>query len=300
MKGQTMNEAFHNECLRSLKGRLVSTITLILIGVIATGCPASRQAQETALNGKIVIRGSNTIGEELAPLLIVEYKKEHPAAIFDLESKATGYGLAALIDGQCDIAGASRLPISGELDQAQSRGVEMKDYVIGSYSVAVVVSSGNLVGNLTTNQVRDIFTGVIKNWKDVGGPDAPIQLYIRDPISGTYLGFREVAMENKPYAHGPKTSTNYVEIVQAVAQDANGIGYSSIELATKDGIKAVSIGGVAPTVASVNEGKYPYRRTLRFYTNKTKEAPAAHDFVQYVLSVRGQEILGHMGFVPHP
>jgi phosphate transport system substrate-binding protein len=85
-----------------------------------------------------------------------------------------------------------------------------------------------------------------------------------------------------------------------LAQDTNGIGYSSIDLVTKDGVKGISIGGVAPTIASVNQGKYPYRRTLRFYTNKAKETPSAHDFVQFVMSTRGQAILGQMGFVPHP
>ncbi len=295
-----MNKTFRNECFRCLQSRLASAVSVILLGVVVAGCPASRQSSEVAPDGKIVIRGSNTIGEELAPRLIAEYKKDHSAASFDLESKATGYGLAALMGGQCDIAGASRLPISGELDQAQTRGVQLNDYVIGSYSVAVVVNAGNPVGNLTTNQVRDIFTGTIQNWKEVGGPDAPIHLYIRDPISGTYLGFKELAMENKPYALGPKTATNYTEIVKAVSQDANGIGYSSIEQVATDGVKGVSIGGVAPTIASVNQGKYPYNRVLRFYTNKTKEAPTAHDFVQFVLSARGQDVLSQMGFVPHP
>ncbi|HZQ46401.1 MAG TPA: phosphate ABC transporter substrate-binding protein [Verrucomicrobiae bacterium] len=296
-----MKNTFRIECLRFLKSsRFAVCASVVLLGFIVAGCPGGRQKPEVEPDGKIVIRGSNTIGEELAPRLIAEYKKEHPAIGFDLESKATGYGLASLASGQCDIAGASRLPISGELFQAQSRGVQMNEYVIGSYSVAVVVNSGNPVGNLTTNQVRDIFTGTVQNWKELGGPDAPIHLYVRDPISGTHLGFREVAMENKPYALGPKTFTNYVDIVQAVAQDANGIGYSSIELASKDGIKGVSIGGVSPTVASVNQGKYPYSRILRFYTNKAKERSSAHDFIQFVLAAHGQEILTEMGYVPHP
>ncbi len=281
--------------------RIFRNLTLFLLGIVIAGCSGGKQAEEPArTDGKIVIRGSNTIGEELAPRLIAEYKKDHPSAAFDLESKATGYGLAALISGQCDVAGASRMPISGEMDEAQARNIQLQDYVIGSYSVAVIVNAANPVANLTTNQVRDIFTGTVQNWKDVGGPDAPIKLYIRDPISGTYLGFRELAMENKAYARGPTTLTNYLGIVQAVAQDPNGIGYSSIELASKDVVKGVSIGGVAPTAAAVNQGKYPYNRILRLYTNKTKEPAPAHDFVQFVMSGKGQEILGEMGFVPHP
>jgi phosphate transport system substrate-binding protein len=107
-------------------------------------------------------------------------------------------------------------------------------------------------------------------------------------------------MENKPYAHGPKTFTKDTEIVQAVAKDANGIGYASLVLARHAGVKAVSIGGVAPSVEAVNNGQYPYARVLRLYTNKAKEASAAHDFIQFIQSARGQGILAEMGFVPRP
>jgi phosphate transport system substrate-binding protein len=148
--------------------------------------------------------------------------------------------------------------------------------------------------------VRDLFIGTVQNWKDVGGPDAPVHLYIRHPNSGTYLGFRELAMENKPYALHLQTSTNYEDIVKAVAQDANGIGYATIGLASKLGVKPVSIGGVAATVASVNKGQYPYARALRLYTDKATETPIAHSFVEFVQSSRGQKILDQMGFSPRP
>jgi len=91
-----------------------------------------------------------------------------------------------------------------------------------------------------------------------------------------------------------------VGIVQKVAQDANGIGYASIDLVSQGGVKAVSIGGVAPTIASVNGGQYPYMRVLHLYTDTTKESSAARDFIQFVQSKRGQEILTQMGFVPRP
>ncbi len=282
------------------KLRLRRILTWLFVGLSVPGCSDNQQPPQAVAPDKIVIKGSNTIGEELAPRIIEAYKKDHPAAAFDLESKATGYGLAALLAGQCDIAAASREPIKDELEIAQSRGIELTNYIIGSYSVAVIVNGANPVGDLTRDQVRDIFIGTIQNWKDPGGPDAPVHLYIRDPISGTYLGFRELAMENKPYASGIKTFTNYAAIVQAVARDPNGIGYASFDLANKSGVKALSIAGVAPTAASVNDGKYPYARMLRFYTAKAKEKTSAADFIKYVESPRGQEVLAQAGYVPHP
>ena len=208
-----------------------------------------------------------------------------------MEFKGTTYGIGALMVGRCDIAAASRDATTNEVELAQERGVEFNDHVIGAYDVAVIVNASNPLANLTRDQVRDLFTGTVQNWKDVGGPDAPVHLDIRHPISGTYLGFRELAMENKPYALHAKTFTNYTEIVQAVAQDPNAIGYATIRLASKAGVKPVTIGGVAPTVESVNKGQYPYARVLRLYTDKANETPAARDFVQFVQSKRGQAIL---------
>jgi phosphate transport system substrate-binding protein len=277
------------------------SVSIILLGVVVAGCPASKQTAETPETtppGKIIIRGSNTIGEELAPRLIAEYKKDHPAAGFDLETKGTSYGMGALMGGFCDISGASRLPLKEELEVAQFRNVELNDYVIGAYSVAVVMNAANPVANLTREQVRDIFTGAIRNWKEVGGPDAPIHLYIRDPVSGTYIGFKELAMENKPYASEQNLFTNYAAIVEAVARDVNGIGYSGFNRAPQAGAKAVSIEGIELTADAVNQGKYPYARVLHLYTNKAKERPAALDFIQFIRSPRGQEVMAQMGYVP--
>ena len=285
--------------------KLLRVIGLVFLAVLMAGCPESRQEVDTSLEkpqarkeGKIVIRGSNTFGEELGPQLIVEYKKDHSAAGFDLAPKATGYGIAGLIAGQCDIAGASRLPLPSEKELAEMRGVELNDHVIGAYGVAVVVNANNPVADLTTNQVRDIFTGAIQNWKDVGGPDAPIHLYVRDPVSGTYLGFRELAMENKPYGHPQMLFTTYSAILQAVGEDPSGIGYSNVGGVKASGVKPVSIGGVEPNADTVNQHKYPYARTLHLYTVKGQETPATHDFIQFVESRRGQEIVLQTGYVP--
>src|SRR5437879_713043 len=185
----------------------LTLVGILSLSLLPLGC-SDNSAPQAANQQKVIIKGSNTIGEELGPRLIAEYKKAHPNVEFELESKATGYGLAALLAGRCQIAGASRLPIKQELELAQTRGVTLEDHPIGSYTVAVIVNAGNQVTNLSREQVRDIFTGAVQNWKEVGGADAPIHLYVRDPISGTYLGFEELAMENKPYASGFKPFTN--------------------------------------------------------------------------------------------
>lgn len=283
---------------RSRLARFARAGTLLLVGVL---CSCS-QKQETPANvsGKIAIKGSNTVGEELAPQLINDYKKERPQVTIDLESKGTGSGLTALAKGQCDIACASRVVTSAELMQAQTNGVDLNAHTIGSYSVAVVANSANAVKDLTRDQIRDIFTGTVLNWKEVGGSDGPIHLYVRDPVSGTYLGFRELAMEDKPYASSVKTLTNYTAIVEAVAKDAAGIGYCSFDLLTKSGIKGISIRGVAPDVLSVEEGRYPYSRILRFYTSRGKESTQTLDFIRFVQSQRGQEVLVSSGFVQRP
>ena len=182
---------------------------------------------------------------------------------------------------------------------AQFRAMELDDHIIGTYCVAVVANAANPVANLTRDQIRDIFTGTIQNWKDVGGPDAPIHLFIRDPISGTYIGFKELAMDKKPYASEQNLFTNYEGIVTAVAKDPNGIGYAGFNLTHQPGVKAVSIEGVEPTADTVNQGKYPYARALHLYTSKGKEKPAALDFIRFVLSPQGQEVMTRMGYVPH-
>ena len=297
-----MKRILCGEILHFRSPRRVRGISLFLLSLVVAGCPARKETSEPAVarrsEGKVIIKGSNTIGEELAPRLIAEYKKEHSEADFETDTKATMYGLAALRVGQCDIAAASREALKEKLKLAHNLSIELNEYIIGAYSVAVVVNAGNPVADLTRAQVRDIFTGTVQNWKDVGGPDAPIHLYIRDPVSGTYLGFQELAMENKAYAAGSKMSTNYAGIVQAVARDPGGIGYSSLTSEKNARVKAVSIGGMAPTVESVNKGQYPYARKLRLYTNKGKEAPTARDFIKFVQSTRGQEVMTQAGFVP--
>ena len=134
---------------------------LILLSAVIAGCSGGKPE-------KIVMLGSNTIGEELAPRLVAEYKKDHPDVAFETEFKGTTYGLGALMVGRCDIAAASREATTNEIELARARSIEFNDHVIGAYDVAVIVNASSPVSNLTRDQVRDLFIGTVQNWKDVG------------------------------------------------------------------------------------------------------------------------------------
>ncbi|HUC83578.1 MAG TPA: phosphate ABC transporter substrate-binding protein [Candidatus Acidoferrales bacterium] len=267
---------------------------LVLAGLLLPGF-FSADAQD-----KITIRGSNTIGEELAPRLIAEFKKTHPTVSFDLESKGTAYGIGALLGGYCDIAGASKAVSKEQEEVAQLRGVRFKEYILGTYTVAVLVNAANPLSNLTSNQVQLVFTGKVQNWKEIGGSDAPVHLVIRDPVSGTYIGFKEVAMAYQDYGKQVQLFTNDAAMAEAVAQDPNAIAYTGLDSLQHPGTKAVSIDGVMPGATTVNAHKYLYGRTLRFYTNANNESAITRDFINFVLSPGGQRIVAQMGDAPNP
>jgi phosphate transport system substrate-binding protein len=105
-------------------------------------------------------------------------------------------------------------------------------------------------------------------------------------------------MQKKPYGSGIQTYPSYEAILQAVAHDPHGIGYTGLDGPLKTGARAVSIGGITPNAANVNLGQYPYARVLRLFTDKSRESQAAREFIQFVLSAGGQKIVTEMGFVP--
>jgi phosphate transport system substrate-binding protein len=266
-------------------------LRIIHFALLLTACTA-------AFAQKVTIKGSNTFGEELAPQLIEAFQRANPGVAVELESKGSGSGILALLDGTCDIASSSRSLSEDEMRMARSRRVKMRNHTIGYYGVAVVVNPENPVKDLTDAQVRDLFTGALSNWKDVGGPDAPVRVMIRDPVSGAYLGFQELAMERRPYADSARAFTSYRAIADAVKQDRHAAGYIGMSLAAHDGVRAVSINGVAPDIESVADQAYPYARQLRLYTIEGRETPEAKAFIKFVRSAQGQKVLHEMGFVP--
>ena len=246
----------------------------------------------------ISIKGSNTFGEELGQRLIAGYRLKQPQVDIGLEREGSGSGLLALLDGTCDIASSSRLINEDEQRLAKSRGIRVRHYVIGYYGIAVIVHADNPLKNLSDRQVRHLFTGATGNWKDLGGADQPVTVCIRDPVAGTHLGFRELAMENRAYSPQARAFASYEDIQHAVAADPGAIGYVSMRMTEHPGIHPVSINGLPAVDIAINEGLYPYIRTLRLYTDRARETTTVRSFIRFVQSKDGQAIVDQTGFIP--
>ena len=138
---------------------------------------------------------------------------------------------------------------------------------------------------------------LIKAGADVNTTDEKYQTPLQ---MAAYYGFKEVAMGYQDYGEHVQLFTNYTGLADAVAKDPNGIGYAGIDPAQHAGAKAVSVDGVAPSAANVNGKRYPYARALRFYTDAVNEPAKAKDFISFVLSPAGQQVLTQMGYAPKP
>ena len=205
------------------------------------------------------IRGSDTFGEELGPKLIAAFQAEQPGVAVELESLGSVSGIAALLDETCDIAVSSRLFTDDEQRIARSRGIELKSAVAGYFGLAVVVNDRNPLKNLSDRAILDIFTGRTTNWKQVGGPDQPIQVFIRDASGGSHLGFRFLAMENRAYAAFARPFPTHVALAEAVAAHPEAIGYVGMNLVAHPGLHPVSVNGVSPAAVAVREGRAAWR-----------------------------------------
>ncbi len=243
------------------------------------------------------IEGSNTFGEKLGPLLLDAFKKQNPGTPVNLVSNGSGAGLSALLEGRTDVAPTSRAANADELRLARASNLRLNAQSIGSYGVVVIVNDENPVHSLNLRQVRDIFTGRITNWKQVGGPDARMSPLILDKSSGARRGFQELAMRYEPYALNAREFPSKQAIAQAVAKNATAIGYADMGRLPA-GTRAVLINGIAPNRTAINQGLYPYARTLYLYSLRGRETPAAKQFIRFVRSREGQRIISNAGFVP--
>ena len=278
---------------------ILASATLAL--TLLAGCgssgnaPASAAASSapsggyTELTGSVATDGSTSM-KSVIGALGESFQNANSGVTFTYNPTGSGSGIQAVSEGRCDIGLASR----GLKDDEKSSG--LTETVLAYDGIAVVVSPENPVSDLTLQQIADIYTGKITNWKDVGGNDAEIVLIGREAGSGTRDGFESITGTEEACQYRQElTSTG--DVIATVSQNPNAIGYASLS-AVKDTVKALSVGGVAPSEDTVKDGSYVIQRPFVLVTKDGVALnPAAQTFFDYATSAEAAPIIAQAGAV---
>ncbi|HIH74594.1 MAG TPA: PstS family phosphate ABC transporter substrate-binding protein [Methanosarcina sp.] len=301
--------------VNKLKTYMVLTLLvfgLIFLGIGCTGNDSGEsQVDDTSSEGtpeagvpaggsqSITLKGSDTV-LPLAQAEAEEFMIENSDKSVTVTGGGSGVGITALIDGEVDIATASREIKAEEIETAQSNGITPLETTIAYDGISVVVNPNNPVSELTFDQLRGIYNGSISNWQDVGGADSEIVVISRDSSSGTYEYFKEEVLQGDEYRADALTQPATGGIVGEVSQNPNAIGYIGIAYLDSS-VKALNLdagnGPEAPTSENVLSGAYPLSRSLYFYTNG-EPSGLTKEFIDFVLSETGQNLVTEVGYFP--
>ncbi|MFZ4706438.1 MAG: PstS family phosphate ABC transporter substrate-binding protein [Bacteroidales bacterium] len=249
----------------------------------------------------IKIKGSDTVLPLTQTISEVYMKKDREASIM-VTGGGSGVGIAALENGTTDIAQCSRRLKIDEKLKLKEKGMTLKEVIIAFDALAVIVHPSNKVSQLTREQLENIYTGKITNWKDVGGADMHIVVYSRETSSGTYDFFKEHVLDRKNFTPSALLMPATGAIVQSVSQTKGAIGYVGLAYLEKR-VKALKVSYdkgktyVLPSVAAAKNKTYPINRPLYYYY-LTSIQKTVGPFVNFVLSPAGQQLVLKTGYVP--
>ena len=241
------------------------------------------------LSGTVATDGSTSM-EKVIGALGESFMAENPNVTFTYNPTGSGSGIQAVSEGRCDIGVSSR----ALKDEEKASG--LKETTLALDGIAIIVNPENPVSDLDVETIAKIYTGEITNWKDVGGNDAEIVLIGREAGSGTRDGFESIT-DTKDACQYRQELTSTGDVIATVAQNPNAIGYASLS-AVKDTVKALAVGGVAPSEDTVKDGSYVVQRPFVLVT-KDGEAlsEAAQAFYDYALDPAQAELIGKAGAV---
>jgi len=255
--------------------------------------------------GTITVKGSDTL-VILAQKWAEVYMGKHPEVKIQVTGGGTGTGFAALQNKTTDLCNASRKIKAKEIATcvAAFNGAKPTEYKVAVDGLSIYVSVENPVKELSLEQLEGIFTGKIKNWKELGGNDAPITLYSRENSSGTYEFFKEHVLNGKDFASSAQTMPGTAAVLQAVAKDKNGIGYGGAAYGA--GAKHLPIKpsanepAIEPTEENVLGQKYPIWRYLYVYVNPALDKGEIAAYLNWIRGDEGQKLVKEVGYFPLP
>ena len=242
----------------------------------------------------IKINGSTTV-LPIMQKVVEAYMKAHPDVKISVSGGGSGNGIKALIDGSTDIAMASRAMEQKEIDLAKSKGENPVQTVVAIDAIVPVVNPANKLSEITLAQLKELFTGKITSWKDLGG-EGPVVVISRDTSSGTYETWEGLVMKKERVFPGALMQASNGAVVQAVSKNKNAIGYVGIGYLDAS-TKGLKVEGIEATAENAKSKKYPVSRDLYLYTNGAPSG-AAKGLVDFLLSAEGQKLVKEAGFVP--
>lgn len=251
-------------------------------------------------NGLVTIRGSES-GLRIMTKLREAYVAKYKDKMIDLAGYGSTMGIVYLKDGQTDMAVTSRKMTDEELAEFQQDHTEVEEVHFAKEAFTVVVNKNNPITKLTKKQVGNIFAGYITNWKDVGGPDISIKVYIRSNTSGCYLGFKELFLENMNYTSRALMLGTNAQLKAEVAKNKGAVSYLGFASIDKNSkmlkISVDEINYVSPTAENIANLSYPIYRTYHFYYKKTDAQKVKH-FVDFVKSAEGKNVILKNDYLP--
>jgi phosphate transport system substrate-binding protein len=261
-------------------------------------------AATAAQAGNISVKGSDTL-VVLAQKWAETYMSKTPGTTIQVTGGGTGTGFAALQNQATDLCNASRKIKAKEIETCvKAFGKRPTEYKVCVDGLSIYVSAENVVKELSMDQLEGIFTGKIKNWKAVGGNDAPITVYSRENSSGTYEFFKENVLKGKDFLSSAQTMPGTAAVLQSVAKDKNGIGYGGAAYgagAKHLPIKAdASSPAIEPTEGNVLAQKYPIWRYLYVYVNPALDKGEINAYLKWIRSDEGQKVVKDVGYFPLP
>lgn len=223
------------------------------------------------------------------------YMKKNARVKIFVSGSGSGTGIKALIDGTTDIATSSREAKDKEIATGKEKGVNLNGHKIALDGIVPIVHPSMKIDDVTMEQLRDIYNGKIKSWKEIGGPNRPIAVVSRDTSSGTYeVWEKKVLKKDRVRADALLVASNG-QAVQTVAQNKYAIGYIGIGYIDKS-IKVLKVNGMTASEESVRDGSWPIARPLYMYTNG-KPSGVIAKFIDFVLSKEGQKIVNEVKYV---
>jgi phosphate transport system substrate-binding protein len=243
------------------------------------------------------IDGSTTV-LPIAQRAAEVFMQKNPDIKIFVSGSGSGTGIKALIDGTTMLATSSREAKDSEITDGKAKGVNMIAHKIALDGVIAIVHPSNKLSDVTMDQLKNIYNGNIKSWKELGGPDRPIAVVSRDTSSGTYEIWQEKVLGKDKLRPDALQVASSGQMTQTVAQNPYAIGYDGIGYIDKS-IKALKINGKSPTEQSVRDFSWPVARYLFIYSNG-KPIGVAAKFMDFMLSKEGQNIVKEVKFVPLP